>query len=168
MFCFGKTDYRRPADVVVVLGARVYADGHPSDALADRVRTACQLYRSGLVKKLLFSGGPGEGAIHETEGMKRMALQLGVKPRDILVDEGGLNTQATVKDTEAICSRLHFSRILVVSHFYHLPRIKLAYQRDGWEVFTVPAKESYLLRQMPYNIAREVAALWVYYLRPLT
>ncbi len=168
MFCFGKSDYRRPAEVVVVLGARVYADGHPSDALADRVRTACQLYRSGLVKKLLFSGGPGEGAIHETEGMKRMAIQLGVKPRDILVDEGGLNTQATVKDTEAICSRLHFSRILVVSHFYHLPRIKLAYQRDGWEVFTVPAKESYLLRQMPYNIAREVAALWVYYLRPLT
>jgi hypothetical protein len=50
---------------------------------------------------------------------------------------------------------------------YHLPRIKLAYQRDGWEVFTVPAKESYLLRQMPYNMAREVAALWVYYLRPL-
>ena len=168
MFCFGKTDYRRHADVAVVLGARVYADGHLSDALADRVRTACQLYRSGLVKKLLFSGGPGEGAVHETEGMKRMALQLGVESRDILVDEGGLNTQATVKDTEAICSRLHYSRILVVSHFYHLPRIKLAYQRDGWDVFTVPAKETYLLRQMPYNMAREVAALWVYYLRPLT
>src|SRR4051812_22222943 len=48
MFCFGKTDYRRPTDVAVVLGARVYADGHPSDALADRVRTACQLYREGL------------------------------------------------------------------------------------------------------------------------
>ena len=168
MLCFGKTDYRRPADIAVVLGARVYADGHPSDALADRVRTACQLYRKGFVKKLLFSGGPGEGAIHETEGMKRMALQLGVASRDILVDEGGLNTQGTVKDTEAICSRLHFSRILVVSHFYHLPRIKLAYQRDGWDVFTVPAKESYLLRQMPYNMAREVAAFWVYYLRPLT
>jgi hypothetical protein len=48
-----------------------------------------------------------------------------------------------------------------------LPRIKLAYQRDGWDVFTVPAKESHLLRQMPYNMAREVAAIWVYYLRPL-
>jgi len=56
----------------------------------------------------------------------------------------------------------------VVSHFYHLPRIKLAYQRDGWDVFTVPAKETYLLRQMPYNMAREIAALWLYYLRPLT
>jgi len=167
IFCFGKTDYRRPADVAVVLGARVYSDGRPSDALADRVRTACGLYRDGLARKLLFSGGPGEGAIHETESMKRLALKLGVKESDILCDVTGLNTQATVRNTEAMFARLHASRVLVVSHFYHLPRIKLAYQRAGWDVYTVPAKESYLLRQMPYNIAREVAALWVYYLRPL-
>jgi vancomycin permeability regulator SanA len=167
MLFFGKTDYRRQADIAVVLGARVYADGRPSDALADRVRTARKLYRDGTVKKLLFSGGPGDGSIHETEGMKRMAIQLGVKPEDILLDAHGVNTQATVKNTEALFQQLHASRILVVSHFYHLPRIKLAYHREGWEVYTVPAKESYLLRQMPYNMAREVAALWVYYFRPL-
>ena len=167
MLLFGKTDYRRPADIAVVLGARVYADGRPSDALADRVRTGCQLYREGLVKTLLFSGGPGDGPVHETEAMKRMALQLGVPAEDILVDEAGVNTQATVRNSEAIFSRLHAKRILVVSHFYHLPRVKMAYHRAGWEVYTVPAKESYLLRQMPYNMAREVAALWVYYLRPL-
>jgi vancomycin permeability regulator SanA len=167
MLCFGKTDYRRPADAVVVLGARVYADGRPSDALADRVRTACQLYREGLARKLILSGGPGDGAVHETESMRRMALQLGVKADDIWLDEAGLNTQSTVRNTEAVFSRWQASRILVVSHFYHLPRIKLAYQRDGWDVYTVPAKESYVLRQMPYNMAREVAALWVYYLRPL-
>jgi vancomycin permeability regulator SanA len=167
MLFFGKTDYRRPADIAVVLGARVYADGRPSDALADRVRTACNLYRNGTVKKLLFSGGPGDGSVHETEGMRRLAIQLGVKSEDILLDAHGVNTQATVKNTEAVFQQLHASRILVVSHFYHLPRIKLAYHREGWEVYTVPAKESYLLRQMPFNMAREVAALWVYYFRPL-
>jgi vancomycin permeability regulator SanA len=167
MFCFGKTDYRRSADAVVVLGARVYADGHASDALADRVRTACRLYRDGLAGKLILSGGPGDGATHETECMRRMALELGVKADDIWLDKAGWNTQATVRNTEAVFSHWQASRILVVSHFYHLPRIKLAYQRDGWDVYTVPTKESYLLRQMPYNMAREVAALWVYYLRPL-
>ena len=167
MFFFGKTDYRRPADAAVVLGARVYADGRPSDALADRVRTACQLYREGLVRRLVFSGGLGDGAIHETEAMKRMATALGVRAEDIWLDKAGVNTQATVRNTEAVFAQWHASRILVVSHAYHLPRIKLAYLRDGWDVFTVPAKESYLLRQMPYNMAREVAAMWVYYLRPL-
>ena len=72
-----------------------------------------------------------------------------------------------MKNSEPVFARLHASRILVVSHFYHLPRIKLTYQRDGLEVYTVPARETYLLRQTPYNMAREVAALWVYYLRPL-
>src|SRR5450756_445674 len=98
---------------------------------------------------------------------RRMVLDLGVKADDISMDQAGWNTQATVRNSEAVFSRSHASRILVVSHFYHLPRIKLAYQRDGWDVYTVPAKESYLLRQMPYNMAREVAALWVYDLRPL-
>ncbi len=167
MLCFGKTDYRRPADVAVVLGARVYRDGRPSDALADRVRTACRLYREGWVRKLILSGGPGDGIISEPESMKRLAVQLGVKPEDILIDPNGLNTQATVRNSEKLCGHLHASRVLVVSHFYHLPRIKLAYRRTGWEVYTVPARESYLLGQLPYNMAREIAALWLYYARPL-
>ncbi len=99
--------------------------------------------------------------------MQKMALESGVKPEDILLDSEGFNTQATVRNSRTIFSSLNASRILVVSHFYHLPRVKLAYQRAGYEVFTVPAKESYLLRQMPYNMAREIAALWVYYARPL-
>jgi uncharacterized SAM-binding protein YcdF (DUF218 family) len=164
---FGETDYRRRADAAVVLGARVYADGRPSDALADRVRTACRLYQEGFAKKLIMSGGPGDGAIDETESMKRMAVSLGVRAGDVLLDKAGLNTQATARNTQPLFNQLHASRVLVVSHFYHLPRIKLTYQRAGMEVFTVPAHESYILRQLPYNMLREVAAFWTYYLRNL-
>jgi len=166
MFCFGKTDYRRAADAAVVLGARAYADGRPSDALSDRVRTACGLYKDGLVHKLIFSGGPGDGAVSESQAMKRMALKLGVKAEDIVLDERGVNTRATVRNTEVLFRELHASRVLVVSHFYHLPRVKLAYHQAGTEVYTVPARESYLLRQLPYNMAREIAAFWTYYVRP--
>jgi|SRR6266850_53320 len=165
--CFGKTDYRRTADVAVVFGARAYADGTPSDALADRVRTGCELYQQGRVKRLIFSGGPGDGLIHETEAMRRMATSLGVKDEDILLDAGGLNTDNTVRHTIALFKKIGAKRVLTVSHFYHLPRIKMAYQRQGLEVYTVPAKESYFLRQTPYSVAREVAAFWAYYLRPL-
>lgn len=167
MIWFGKTDYRRAADVAVVFGARAYKDGRPSDALADRVKTACELYRNGLVKKLIFSGGPGDGAIPETESMRRLALNLGVAPNDIFTDNAGLNTQATVKNTTPLFAQLDAHKVIVVSHFYHLPRIKLAYQRAGLDVYTVPAKETYFLRQTPYFVAREVAAEWAYYLRPL-
>jgi len=168
MFCFGKTDYSRKADAVVVFGARVYADGRCSDALADRVRTACRLYHAGFADTLIFSGGPGDGRIHETEAMRNLAVKLRVPHNAVLLDKAGLNTLATVKSTCAIFDNRRIGRVLAVSHFYHLPRIKMAYQRNRREVYTVPAKETYLLTEMPTYICREVAAFWLYYIRPLT
>jgi len=167
MYCFGRTDYRRTADAIVVLGARVYADGRLSVALADRVRTGARLYLDGLAPKIIMSGGPGNGNIHETEGMKKLAMELGVPGEAILQDMNGLNTQATIKNTSEMFEQMGYDRILVVSHFYHLPRIKMTYQRRHWETYTVPAKESYTLTAMPKYILREIAALWVYYLRPI-
>ncbi len=167
MFCFGKTDYRRRADAIVVFGARVYKNGRMSDALADRVRTGCALYLAGHADKIIFSGGPGDGDTHETAAMKAAAIKAGVPHHAILVDTEGLNTQATVANTAELFEKMGIRRVLVVSHFYHLPRIKMAYQRRGWDVYTVPARESYRLRALPKYMAREVAALWLYYLRPL-
>ena len=167
MFFFGTTDYRRRADAIVVFGARAYRDGRPSDALADRVRTACRLYHEGLSDKLVFSGGPGDGGVHETQAMRRLALELGVPDQAILLDEGGVNTRATVVNTRRLFGKQGVERVLAVSHFYHLPRIKMSYQQVGVDVYTVPARESYVLRQMPLLIAREVVAFWAYYLRPL-
>jgi vancomycin permeability regulator SanA len=156
---FGNTDYRRPADAIVVFGARAYADGRPSDALADRVRTGCQLYAAGYAPRLILSGGPGDGAVHEVEAMRRMALGLGVPEEAIVLDRDGLNTRRTVDGLERL-SHSGPRRFLAVSHFYHLARIRLACQRAGVEVRTVPARQSYLLRQIPYSMVREVAALW--------
>lgn len=161
IWSFGKTDYRRPAEVAVVFGARAYADGRPSDALADRVRTACELYHQGLVDTLLFSGGPGDGSVHETEAMRRMAIGLDVPDRAIRLDPDGLSTRATVQSTgEALRGR----RVIAVSHFYHLPRVKMTFQRAGIEVYTVPARERYTLTKMPLLIARECVAIWYYLL----
>ena len=165
MLCFGKTDYRRGADAVVVFGARAYADGRLSHALRDRVRTGCRLYLDGFARKVVFSGGPGDGDIHETEAMRRAALEMGVADEDIVLDRDGVNTGATVRNTMPVFAGMGASRVLAVSHFYHLPRIKMAYQRAGCQVYTVPAEESYFLRAMPYYMLREIAAFWLYYVR---
>jgi len=167
MLIFGKTDYRRPAAIAVVFGSRVYADGGLSDALADRVRTACDLYEQGLTTHLLMSGGPGDGAIHEAEAMRRFAIERGIPDSAILLDFGGVNTAATIEHTRSLTGSMPGARVLMVSHSYHLPRIKLESDRAGLNAVTVPAKESYLLTNMPWFMTREVAAQWVYLLRPL-
>jgi uncharacterized SAM-binding protein YcdF (DUF218 family) len=165
MVFFGNTDYRRPADAVVVFGARTYKDGRLSDALQDRIRTACDLYRDGLAKRLVLSGGKGDGPVTEAEAMRNYALKHGVRAEDIFIDNQGVNTEATVRNTTPLFEQWHAKRVLAVSHFYHLPRVKLAYQRAGVDVCTVPARQGHFLGQIPYNMAREVAAFWDYYLK---
>ena len=66
-------------------------------------------------------------------------MAAGIPAARVAVDSLGVSTEATVADTVPFFGRVGWRRIIVVSQFYHLPRIKLAYQRAGWDVLTVPA-----------------------------
>jgi uncharacterized SAM-binding protein YcdF (DUF218 family) len=167
MICFGSTDYRRPADAIVVFGARAYADGRMSTALHDRARTGVDLHQAGLAPLLVFSGGPGDGDVHETEAMRRYAVARGVPDSAIVRDQDGLSTQHTVDNTAPGFRQHGQTRILAVSQWYHLPRIKLAYARAGINAYTVPAEPSAPLYGLPWFMFREVGGFWIYYLRPL-
>jgi vancomycin permeability regulator SanA len=166
---FGTTDYRRPADAAVILGARVYASGVPSPLLADRIATGVELYRSGLVPVLVMSGGDGTDGFNEAAVMRDRAIAAGVDPLAILVDTTGVNTDATVDHTIGLLATRRGTtaglRLIAVSQPYHLPRIQLAFSGAGIDVLTVPAVDPVPISEMPLLIAREVPAFWLYYLR---
>lgn len=174
MFFYGYTDYRRKADAILAFGAGVRADGSMSLALYDRTRTAVDLYENGLAPYLIFSGGPGPGGHHEALVMRAYALQRGVPADAILLDQLGLNTWSSVKNSIKLVQNVlpkrksAFStkpRILAVSTFYHLPRIKMAFHQAGSEVYTVPASETRVLFALPVYLFREILAFWFYYCR---
>lgn len=162
---FGRTDYRRPADVVVVLGARVHGNGALSASLEERVRTAVELYQDGLAGRVIMSGGVGASGIDEAAAMRDRAVELGVPASDISLDSSGVDTDATVRNTVVLFRSDGVERVLVVSQFYHLPRIKLAYRAAGIDVYTVPAESIYPIGKTPLFVAREAAGFWVYWLR---
>ena len=164
---FGTTDYRRPADAAVVFGARVYASGIPSPLLADRIATAVQLYRSGLVDTIVMSGGDGADGFNEADVMRDEAVAAGVDPGAILVDPAGTTTEATVDHTVALLGRPSAGplRLIAVSQAYHLPRIQLAFSALGIDVLTVPAIDPVPISETPLLVAREIPAFWLYYLR---
>jgi vancomycin permeability regulator SanA len=163
MAFFGGTDYRRHADVAVVFGAKAMAGGVLSTSLEDRVRTGADLYRTGLVPRLIMSGGVDASAVDETIAMRDRAIALGVPSSAITLDNGGDNTDASVADTVPMFRRMHVRTVLAVSQFYHLPRIKLAYRAAGWDVQTVPATVSRYIDQTPLSVAREIPAFWTYW-----
>lgn len=133
----GRSDYRGPADAIIVFGARAYADGRLSHALEDRVQTAAELYVAGLAPTVWMSGGPGDGDVNEVEAMRDEAIRLGVAPEDIALDFEGWNTALTAHN---LTPRLpEGGRVIAVSHGFHLTRVRLAFAREGFEVVTVPA-----------------------------
>lgn len=162
---FGTTDYRREADAAVVFGAKVHADGRLSVSLDDRVRTASNLYAEGLVDTLVMSGGVGESGYDETIAMRDRAIELGVPASAIVLDGEGIDTDHTVVNTVQLFEQDGVRRVLVVSQFYHLPRVKMAYRAAGWQVYTVPADKSIPVSKTPVLVMREVPAFWVYWAR---
>jgi uncharacterized SAM-binding protein YcdF (DUF218 family) len=164
MVFFGTTDYRRPADAIVVFGAKVELDGRASITLADRVATAAELYRSGLAPKVIMSGGVEPSGLDETVVMRDLAEDLGVPRSAIVLDPQGVTTSATVQNTTRMFSEEGIARVLAVSQYYHLTRIKLAYARDGVDVWTVPSRATPIPQNQDLAV-REIPAFWLYYLR---
>jgi vancomycin permeability regulator SanA len=166
MFTFGPTRYERRADCAVVFGARVWDDGRPSEALADRVDTAVGLYHQGRVSRLVMSGGidPKNG-YSEPEVMRARAEKAGVPREAVLLDEEGIDTASSVRNVAQLLRAEKLRTALVVSHYYHEPRAKMLFDRAGVKAWTVPAIMHRRLLKEPYYLVREVAAFWNSFLR---
>ena len=108
-----------PAPVAIVLGAGVRSDGTPSDALADRLEQAVELYGSGKVRKLLLSGDHGTRGYDETNGMRRWVLERGVRPEDVFCDHAGFSTHDSMARARQVFG---IQRAIVVTQAFHLPR----------------------------------------------
>lgn len=162
---FGRTNYEAKSQIAVVFGARVYPNGTPSATVRDRMDTAIDLYTRGLVKKILITGGVDADGIDETKGMKNYALEAGVPATAMVLDNKGSNTDASVINTTAYFRRHGITKVLAVSKYYHLPRIKMAYRAQHFNVRTVPAFEPRPIVGEWFTVAREVPAFWVYWMR---
>lgn len=165
---FGSTDYRRDADVAIVLGAQVRSDGSLSLALSDRLDTAAELFREGRVQFLLVSGGTGIEGINEAAAMRGYLIEAGLPAECLLADPDGVNTLATARNARRLMAEHRLTSALVVSHYFHLARCKLLFEEQGIAAVTVPAHMSRRLVLEPYYFAREcVGYLWYALTRPL-
>lgn len=144
------------APVALVLGAEVFADGTPSAFLRARLDLAAELYRRGLVEKLLLSGDGRSRFYDETGGMLRYLEGLGIDPDALLVDPAGLDTYASCRRAR---DEFGVRRMVVVSQRYHLPRALAICQAigvDAWGVGDETARTS--SRTWAYGVRRELAA----------
>jgi len=107
------------AEVAIVPGALVEADGDMSAMLADRVEQASRLWHAGKVEKVLVSGDHGTWKYDEPDTMRKALVRDGVAPEDVFEDHAGFDTWATMVRARSIFGVRH---AVVVTQGFHMPR----------------------------------------------
>lgn len=154
------------ADLGVVLGNTVNTDSSPSPRLAARLDRTLQLYQQGAFPLVLVSGALGKEGHDEALVMRDYLTARGIPPAQVLVDSDGRTTFATAKNTEALMRLHRLHSVLVVSQYFHVPRVKLAMRRFG--ISTVYSAHAYHfeIRDL-YSISRELAGYLTYIFKDL-
>ena len=135
-----------PAEVALVFGARVTEDGDVSWPLKWRLEAASQLYKKGLVKRILVSGDNRWREYNEPLVMKQWLIDNGVSGEDIACDYAGRRTLDS-------CARaVHLwgvrDNVILVSQAYHLPRALFLAKSWGMDAVAVSADRGTFRRDL--------------------
>lgn len=142
------------ADAIVVLGASVFANGTPSDILADRLEVASDLYFEGAAPVIIASGDNTTVHYNESDAMKAYCEKLGVPTDAIYVDHAGYDTYASIYRAKYVYGA---SSIMVVTQAYHLYRSLMIAEMLGMQAEGVAADKGKYDGQFNYSI-RELMA----------
>ncbi len=119
-----EVNYKRTYDVALVLGCSDY------DIMKHRVDEAIKLYRRGLFKKIVLTGGVGYFSTkrHSSEAsiMKDYMIINGVLEEDILVEDCSRDTYENVKNSVKIIEN-EFNKsanVILITSSFHIKRAK--------------------------------------------
>lgn len=149
------------ADVGVVYGASLRADGTPTKSLEGRLDMAIELYNAGIVRRLIVSGGRSGSGADEARAMQRYLVSRGVPWSAVVQDTRGENTRATsefaarwARDNGAVSA-------LAITQFYHVPRCVWSLKDAGIERVGCAYAKSFQLIDL-LSLFREVPAIFAY------
>jgi uncharacterized SAM-binding protein YcdF (DUF218 family) len=136
-------------DIGIVLGGFSNFNTTVDDRLnfnnaVNRLTDAIVLYKKGIVKKLLITGGDGSlsGAKSpEAEKVEPFLIQMGVRKEDILLESRSRNTHENALFTKQLIDsqQLKSSKLLLITSAFHLPRAAPCFKKVGLNVQVFPA-----------------------------
>lgn len=118
-------------DVIVVLGAKPTLDGRAVPAMDRRVRQGVELFKGGLANFLLMSGGRNGHSTPEAVLMRALAVDEGVPENSVVLESLSTRTLENAFFSKEIMKERGWTRALVVTDGYHLPRALLTFRGFG-------------------------------------
>jgi SanA protein len=142
--------------IAIVFGAGLTRSGEPTPALYDRVATAVDLYRRGLVHKLLLTGDNRSVNYNEPEATRRTAERLGVPNENLALDYAGRRTYDSCYRAREIFG---VKRAILVTQAFHLERALYLCDAFGLDSLGVAAdRRAYTQTAQMWWSIREAAA----------
>jgi uncharacterized SAM-binding protein YcdF (DUF218 family) len=87
------------------------------------------LYKRKMAPKLIFSGGTDvEDNANEAETMKRIAIDLGVPEKNIIIEYASTSTYENLSYSKKILLENKINSIILVTEPFHIGRVSLAYR----------------------------------------
>lgn len=136
----GRTLTTKKLRTAVVLGARVYEDGQPSDALVDRVALGVQLVRDGQVQRLLLTGGSPDARPSEAAVMARLARERGLRDDQLVLETKSRSTFENALHSFAILRAENDLEVIVVTCDFHVARAAAQFRAHALTVWPAPSK----------------------------
>ena len=111
-----------PADAAIVLGAAVWGT-QVSPVFQERINHGIDLYQNRKVWKLIFTGGQGDSREPtESSAARLYALQRGVPPGDVLIEQQSQTTYENLLYAKRIVDSYGLRKVLIVSDPLHMKR----------------------------------------------
>lgn len=120
---------------------RVYVVSSP-----DRVNHSVMLYKRGIIKKLLISGGSGQllgDDYSEAKELFGLYVQQGVDSAHLLLEGGSRNTAESAIAVKAMLATIVSpENCILITSGYHMPRSRACFEKQGWrcDVFATDIK----------------------------
>jgi uncharacterized SAM-binding protein YcdF (DUF218 family) len=125
------------ADAIVVFAGGVGESGRAGGGAQERLRQAVDLYKAGYAPRMIFSSGYIY-SFNEAEVMRALAIDQGIPPAAIVLEQKAANTYQNVRFVDEILRERGWRRILLVSAPYHMRRALLVWHRQAPETIVVP------------------------------
>ncbi len=139
---YGALDFATRADCIIVLGAAI-RESSPSPVFEERIRHGISLYRDGLAPRMLFTGGIGENQRHsESRVARAFAIQHGVDPAHILIEERSRTTPQNLVEALALMRQHGLNKAIIVSDPLHMRRSIMIADQIGLEAVSSPTPTS--------------------------
>jgi uncharacterized SAM-binding protein YcdF (DUF218 family) len=125
-------------DAAIVLGAAVWGND-VSPVFRERINHAIDLYRTGKVRKIIFTGGQGNrNELTEAAEARQYAIENGIPQTDILVEEKSHTTYENLVNAKQVADANGLKKVLIVSDPMHMKRAVSMASDIGLEAYPSP------------------------------